>query len=1794
MALFGCDASFPLYIFFTGSACVRTKSTAGTRVRRAAYTGRMSLEQSTHDVCIVEDGTINHTQLNTTFSHPVRASVRNLSAQDVIVRFSELHATEDDGAHNTSACGATPQEPCALCGNSFHACLGHVTYYMTRRVIFAPSHLDRMRLVLDGVVSLYLWHGSDACMSPRLEVEAIGNIGVPLRECHVPPHAQAVRYSVNTGAGLKGDGRDTLIRCRERDKAAHAPSPFHMMYTLAMHDMFLEQAQKKEHDKAEVARIGHKREELSWIVTHVVPVLPVCQRPKMSTNCSEAHKTNTLNDFYKEVSRVARMDASSVRVAGVIHSASLMDEAADQAQQLHDDPFRPAWKALEALRPWGAARDAKAVFEERIQLFAWWLFGVSNDTMTVLREICRAINNCILDREANGLTFRELVDVTSKCSIFDTAAGGANADERGRRQLSQRFYNAAYFIPLPATGGSKQTKQQEPGFISALKGKEGMLRAQCCAKRLVGMFGRTVITPGYAISCLEAKVPRRLMQTVTQPFVCRSANADLAMQLLNNGSLVLVEHAGEMKAITAASVSDVCVCGSCTSCVSTAITKAACNPSAVLSFRRTMMTGDMLIVNRQPSISHRSMQALKVHSCVSETLSLPVQICTQFNADFDGDEMNQFVPNSMIARAEARYLMMNTFNWSENVVLLQDIVHGLYLLARDHTRLTPAVFGRLVSELVSFGLRADSVAWVTTCESGLYTGFDMLRLILHVMPDFPLALADIFPGSPAESSPMRRHLRGGAELVMMTRGEEMMGPNTPDALKGRGPWTSGRIGANLMLYGTRLLTLESGCAAVAVAPYTVLRLGDTYVVVTRTQHIAVSSNWQVEVTVVGEATALLSHTPCLAICAYTGLGVTPDGVHRTPLDTPVRITGSALPVWVLEPEGVCNAPRPIIAGEPHVVRQVTQRHVAVPLVMHPSMLDFPVTKSALRGSLCDALALVDSTMATRILDAMAHLGPVVCDMFGSSLAIHDLLFQCDTMRSRTADAIRKIGIHAMDSMRGLAAPNGGIAVNSRYVLAHERAYDSFTRDVVSACNALIDTPIKKCAWSGIKAFTNGSKAKGDEGKLREMVCAAGLRDVNQTIPYGDGERVTHYNRRTSETGVWDPLQNGLIASPYLVGIPAESNFFESQTCMINTAASKLEIKAVGYTARKITMSLLDLSVTYDYTLRGDGGDLISTYVPTFQPDKPRIDIKRMYDFSSIPRTEEPMTDQAITDGLLSLLRPNGEVEAMQIIGSITRSRLDARQRAFLYWNVRRMAATSRVMPGWPFGIILSEHINNKCQQDVLDTFHNTGGKQSSGGGVKGVLEQQKHKHNLMSDMRDPWNTRSTIKRCVVSARVNGDEDQIYKAYNALYTRTFRDVIQRVQVVVHPWVAQTEPDRPTSALGIELWDALCVHSACATLRGEHTDRTTFFTTTLRLLLRPSASLRDTERVIAGIVRRLSSKKNRRYAWYAAETACGGLAIRLCVIDAKIDLKRKRREDVASEHPSTAKDDVHEDDDEDDEDGGARDSDEEGDDEEDTGRPSARRTPSKNGQPDAGNDDAYQSASEEEEEGDEQPTTSTHKDRNENTWDSETAVLNALMKFATKHSSDNYAPLTGEPPVRIDLTKRNTTGIHKFLDGNYVSGIKRTAHPSLERHEHGATILAPCTRIERLIAEATGDVLLTTVRSTMHANNIDVLGIEAATRIMRTSLYKMWPEMPRFYVYALCEFLSFSGTIIPVNNNGVISTKGFISQICFEQASKTIRDQKRPLVDNLTSHTSRVFMGLPVAVGTGLPSLYSRLV
>jgi DNA-directed RNA polymerase beta' subunit len=103
---------------------------------------------------------------------------------------------------------------------------------------------------------------------------------------------------------------------------------------------------------------------------------------------------------------------------------------------------------------------------------------------------------------------------------------------------------------------------------------------------------------------------------------------------------------------------------------------------------RQLKNGDMVLLNRQPTLHKGSMIAHEVVVLPGKTFRFNLSIAGSFNADFDGDEMNIHVAQNYRARAEmkelshAKHIMVSAQSSKCNVKIVQDSLLGNFLMTR--------------------------------------------------------------------------------------------------------------------------------------------------------------------------------------------------------------------------------------------------------------------------------------------------------------------------------------------------------------------------------------------------------------------------------------------------------------------------------------------------------------------------------------------------------------------------------------------------------------------------------------------------------------------------------------------------------------------------------------------------------------------------------------------------------------------------------------------------------------------------------------------------------------------------------------------------------------------------------------------------------------------------------------------------------------------------------------------------------------------------------------------------------
>ncbi|ELV10798.1 DNA-directed RNA polymerase I subunit RPA1 [Tupaia chinensis] len=204
----------------------------------------------------------------------------------------------------------------------------------------------------------------------------------------------------------------------------------------------------------------------------------------------------------------------------------------------------------------------------------------------------------------------------------------------------------------------KLMMEKYPGIRQILEKKEGLFRKHMMGKR-VDYAARSVICPDMYINTNEIGIPMVFATKLTYPQPVTPWNVQELRQAVINGPGV---HPGAAMVInedgsrTALSAVDVTQREAVAKQLLTPATGAP-KPQGTKIVCRHVKNGDILLLNRQPTLHRPSIQAHRARILPEEkVLRLHYANCKAYNADFDGDEMNAHFPQSELGRAEAYVL----------------------------------------------------------------------------------------------------------------------------------------------------------------------------------------------------------------------------------------------------------------------------------------------------------------------------------------------------------------------------------------------------------------------------------------------------------------------------------------------------------------------------------------------------------------------------------------------------------------------------------------------------------------------------------------------------------------------------------------------------------------------------------------------------------------------------------------------------------------------------------------------------------------------------------------------------------------------------------------------------------------------------------------------------------------------------------------------------------------------------------------------------------------------------------
>ncbi len=304
--------------------------------------------------------------------------------------------------------------------------------------------------------------------------------------------------------------------------------------------------------------------------------------------------------------------------------------------------------------------------------------GTNEDDITMKLTEILFLNNVIAKHRASGASAKNMQDywdfLQLQCALtINSQLSGIPAD--------------------------KAPKKYFRGFVQRLKGKQGRFRGNLSGKR-VDFSSRTVISPDPNLRIEQVGVPIHVAKILTYPEKVHNANLELMRKLVINGADV---HPGanfvECKLKDGTKMKKFLKYGDRKKIAR------EIRPGDIIE--RHMMDGDVVLFNRQPSLHRISIMCHKAKILENRTFRFNECVCTPYNADFDGDEMNLHLPQTEEARAEALILMGNKSNLVTPrngelmIAATQDFLTGGFLLTQKDTFFDRGKVCQIISQIIS-------------------------------------------------------------------------------------------------------------------------------------------------------------------------------------------------------------------------------------------------------------------------------------------------------------------------------------------------------------------------------------------------------------------------------------------------------------------------------------------------------------------------------------------------------------------------------------------------------------------------------------------------------------------------------------------------------------------------------------------------------------------------------------------------------------------------------------------------------------------------------------------------------------------------------------------------------------------------------------------------------------------------------------------------------------------------------------------------------------------------------------
>jgi len=273
-------------------------------------------------------------------------------------------------------------------------------------------------------------------------------------------------------------------------------------------------------------------------------------------------------------------------------------------------------------------------------------------------------------------------------------------------------------------------------LIERIKSKDGRIRGNLMGKR-VDFSARSVITPDPTIKLNELGVPIKIAMNLSYPEKVHRNNINKMKLLILNGphnypgaKTVFKARYSSLKDLNYVNL------------------KQIANDLEIGDIvNRHIIDGDTCLFNRQPSLHKMSMMGHSIKVMPGLTFRLNVAACNPYNADFDGDEMNLHMPQSVECVAELMHIanvnsqIINPNTCDPVIFLIQDPKLAIYMIGLEHEQLAKTkpyedmdnkyYFDRKnFMDLMIYNTEFTNIKQTPADSHGYYSGEQILSTIL--------------------------------------------------------------------------------------------------------------------------------------------------------------------------------------------------------------------------------------------------------------------------------------------------------------------------------------------------------------------------------------------------------------------------------------------------------------------------------------------------------------------------------------------------------------------------------------------------------------------------------------------------------------------------------------------------------------------------------------------------------------------------------------------------------------------------------------------------------------------------------------------------------------------------------------------------------------------------------------------------------------------------------------------------------------------------------------------------------